>query len=382
MYNPIFNKKNVINFFKFLESKITLHDKLIENDVLKFYDFKNKILIIDKTNLISIIKKFNKKALIKTLCILFRSKKIEFPYVYLSINLDIIKNTLTNIFEKSIINKKDINKQNIEFIIDIPLHDINFSDDFNIKNYKNNINYFIINYFAEFDLLNCKRKNNFISPLALIYSENNFLEQMFTELIDTQHNISSLNIKIYIKKNIAFCIYNNIVHLFSIINHLIPNNKNNYNILNIGLDWGEWILLAHHFNDYKFYSYYFNNLQLSTIKNIKYNFETKENIFQEQTVHSSLLEKIKDKYFILFINLDYIFNYYFDKHLTINDIFKVKIFPLLDNIDSQFIVLKNFVNLDYNILVNNIYSHSKRFHLKFNINIDNSIYSIFIIHNS
>ena len=374
----VINKKNIINFFKYFEHKThtIIPDKLIEDEILKFYDFKTKLLIIDKNDLTFLIKKFEKNILIKALSLLFRNKKIEFPYVNLSIPLNIIYDTIYNIFEITVSDETNI-------IPNINLDTIKFPENFNVKNYITNLNYFLINYFAEVDILNCKRKTNFITPLALIYSENNFLEQMFSEIIDKEQIINSLNIKIYLKKNIAFCVYNNIIHLIIIIKHLIKlDNINVLDILNIGLDWGEWNILAHFFKDIYFQSYYFNNLQETTIKNIQKSFTSNNNLIQEHFDHNLLSDKLKKNYFILFLNLDYLFNFYLDKQLKINDIVISKILPLLQSINAKFIVLKNYFNFDNKSLINLINSnstHTNNFEFNYNLTIETSIYSIFTV---
>lgn len=394
----VINKKNIINFFKYFEhvthtipdepkkinkNKNIKEDKLIEDEILKFYDFKTKLLIIDKNDLTFLIKKFEKNILIKTLSSLFRNKKIEFPYVNLSIPLNIIYDTIYNIFETTNIESTASIENDI--IPNINLDTIKFPENFNVKNYKTNLNYFLINYFAEIDILNCKRKTNFITPLALIYSENNFLEQIFSEIIDKEQIINSLNIKIYLKKNIAFCVYNNIIHLIIIIKHLIKldNNINVLDILNIGLDWGEWNILAHFFKDINFQSYYFNNLQESTIKNIQKSFTNNNNIIQEHFNYNLLSDKLNKNYFVLFLNLEYLFNFYLDKQIKINDILTSKILPLLNSINAKFIVLKNYSNFDNKSLINLINSskstHNNNFEFNYNLTIETSIYSIFTI---
>ena len=105
MESSIINKKNIINFFRFIEEKKTLQGELVEKTLLNFYDLKTKIMFIDEKSLSELIKKFSIQKIAKTLAILFRTKKIEFPFVSISIPLDVIKHTLNNIFENDIIEK-------------------------------------------------------------------------------------------------------------------------------------------------------------------------------------------------------------------------------------------------------------------------------------
>jgi hypothetical protein len=382
--NSIINKNNIINFFKYLENNNTLQEnKLIENEILKYYNIIQKIIIINTTQLINIIKKFGKNTLITSLCLLFRNKKIEYPFVHLSIPFNLLNNTLIAIFKNTNVKKLSISNslEHYEFILDIPLdHLEDYPDNFNINYYKNNLNYFLINYFAEIDILNCKRKNNFITPLTLIYSKNNFLEQLFLEIIDTNQEINSSNIKMYLKKKIAFCLYNNIIHLILIIKHIVDLNNinnNNLNILNFGIDWGEWIILAHLFKEFQFQSYYLNNLSQITINNINKSFEKNNNIIQQPFTNDLLNNNLGSNYSILFINLDFIFNFYLDKQFKINDILDSKISPILKSVNSNYIVLQNYLNLDNYTLINYFTSNFNNFKFEHNITINQSIYSIF-----
>jgi hypothetical protein len=385
------NKNKLIEFYKFLKKDNNIDKDNIFKDILIYYDNKNKLIDINTTNLNNLITKYNKQQIINKLSVLFRSNQIEYPYLCLYIDVNILKNIINaltifndknfNINDK--ITKKDIYGNNkfitILYTLD-DLIDIKLIDDI-----KNNINYFIINYFAENDILKCKRKKNFISPYDLIYSKNNYLETLFDSLITNDKYINSQNIKTFIKKNIAFCSNNNVLDLLIIFNLLYSNNNTSLNIINIGLDWGEWTYLAYILSNYKFYSYYCNNLNEDTKKNIKknLNFNTKNlvenlqiNINYQPKEYSSVL------FDILFVNLDFLFNYLAENDDTINDeiIFSKYINPnIINNINTKYIILK--LNSAYNKL--NIFKiTNKKIKNRFNYIIDNSLYIIFNIDNN
>lgn len=341
--NNILSKTNILNFFKFL--KITV-DKDNSNfnikDVLQYYDLKNKLLNINSKELNSLIQKYSKKTLVKNLALLFRNKKIEYPYVYLSITFDIIKHTVNELKNLSV-NTKKINN-NFEFSLNINLKNI-IPAEFNYDFYKTNLNYFILNYFAEKDILMCKKKQNFISPLELIYSDNNYLETLFDSIINNYNQVTSQNIKIYLKKNIAFCSSNNLIHIISIIKHLFVDKSIN-NIINIGVDWGEFIILSSLFSNTKFYSYYLNDLHNNTINNIKNVFNT-ENIIYKQINLNDDINEFSYNYDILFINIDFLLNLFSTKDVNEIIIFENKIIPIMNKINSSYIVIKNSFYYDF-----------------------------------
>lgn len=379
-------KNKLINFLHFLKiyKKDKNKDKEIYEEILTYYDKKNKILFINNTKLNDLIIKYNKDNLIKNIANLIRNQQIEYPYLSLFINLKTIINIINSIKNISI-KINTINNKKINYILDID-NIISNNDNKIINNniidinfLKNNLNYCIINYFAENDILNCKKKSQFAKPIELIYSKNNYLENALNYIITNNNEISSLLIKKYIKKNIMFCLDNDILHIITILkynfNELIKHNDNKFNILNIGIDWGEWIILTYLFSNMLCYSFYFNNLNENTIKIIKKQFNN-NNIFQTQINFTYIPKEYTTiKFDLVYINLDIFLNYLSSPENTNEIIFNEYIIPIINMIHTKHIVFKinnNFNNLI--LLFNNI---KKKIQHVINININNSLYLIY-----
>jgi hypothetical protein len=388
MDNIVLSKDILINFFNFLKKKnetIIKNNKLDENntykkDILSYYNEKTKLLFIPSNELNKLINKYSKANLIKYLSILFRNNEIEYPYVKnifndLSINDSIIKKIINTFNDpKKYVIKQDIVNKLKEYTIKTELDLTNIFDekylkkhkDFDIEFYKKNINYLIINYFAEKDILKCKRKKIFVSPYNLIYSDNKYVDTLFTFIIDTYQEVSSQYIKKYIKTNIAFCTNNVLTDLIAIIKHLtVLYNIDNLNIINIGIDWGEWIILGYLFPTCTFYSYYLNNLSKNTIDNLNNVFTISNLKIQQQITSVDEInnnnnnkdnKKIIDNvllniYDIIYINLDFILSINTSDINILDKIFKVKF---------KYIIIKtnniNDINQTYIKKFSNVYS--------------------------
>jgi len=388
MDNIVLSKDILINFFNFLKKKnetIIKNNKLDENntykkDILSYYNEKTKLLFIPSNELNKLINKYSKANLIKYLSILFRNNEIEYPYVKnifndLSINDSIIKKIINTFNDpKKYVIKQDIVNKLKEYTIKTELDLTNIFDekylkkhkDFDIEFYKKNINYLIINYFAEKDILKCKRKKIFVSPYNLIYSDNKYVDTLFTFIIDTYQEVSSQYIKKYIKTNIAFCTNNVLTDLIAIIKHLtVLYNIDNLNIINIGIDWGEWIILGYLFPTCTFYSYYLNNLSKNTIDNLNNVFTISNLKIQQQITSFDEInnnnnnkdnKKIIDNvllniYDIIYINLDFILSINTSDINILDKIFKVKF---------KYIIIKtnniNDINQTYIKKFSNVYS--------------------------
>ena len=406
MDNIVLSKDILINFFNFLKKKnetIIKNNKLDENnsykkDILSYYNEKTKLLFIPSNELNKLINKYSKANLIKYLSILFRNNEIEYPYVKnifndLSINDSIIKKIINTFNDpKKYVIKQDMVNKLKEYTIKTELDLTNIFDekylkkhkDFDIEFYKKNINYLIINYFAEKDILKCKRKSIFVSPYNLIYSDNKYVDTLFTFIIDTYQEVSSQYIKKYIKTNIAFCTNNVLTDLIAIVKHLTMDkelsNIDNLNIINIGIDWGEWIILGYLFPTCTFYSYYLNNLSKNTIHNLnnvftisnlkiqqqitsfdeinnnnikdnnnnnkdKDNKDNKNNNNNDKKIIDNVLLNIYD---IIYINLDFILSTNTSDINILDKIFKVKF---------KYIIIKtNNINQTYIKKFSNVYS--------------------------
>jgi hypothetical protein len=368
-------KNKLINFLYFLKKT---DDAIIKDniylEILSYYDAKSKFLFIDNKNLNNLITKYTKETLIKKLANLVRTEQIEYPYLSLFIDIKtitkIIKGLDNIIIEEKITNNKHIiyTLKTDNIINNIKLYDINF--------FKNNLNYCLINYFAEKDILKCKKKEYFAAPYELIFSKNNYLENLFDYLITTNNEITSTLMKIYIKKNIKFCLDNNILHIIAILkknfNELL-NNK--FNILNLGIDWGEWNILANLYENMQCDSFYYNNLQKDTIKNITKHFNTK-NISQMQIgITYTPKEYHSNKYDLVYINLEALLTLFMASNETDETIFDNQIIPILTKLNTTYIIFKLHINYDKLHIFEKF--NKKLYNITNNIIIENSLYLIY-----
>jgi hypothetical protein len=194
------------------------------------------MLNIDNKSLNNLLQETTKEELINKLSLLFKNKKISYPWI----NFKISKEEVLEILKK-----------------------IKKGESIEESKYYNNLNYFLIYYFSENEILDCKKKEKFITPNEIIYSNNNFLENMFNQLIYSNNSILFDDIKLYIKKNIGCCSINNIFYIINII-----KNQKYKNICNIGIDWGEWYIISYIIDTININSIYFNNFNENNIKNM------------------------------------------------------------------------------------------------------------------
>jgi hypothetical protein len=181
-------KEHLLKFLKFLDEPIKTKPTTDDTKILKYY--KKNMLNIDNKSLNNLLQETTKEELINKLSLLFKNKKISYPWI----NFKISKEEVLEILKK-----------------------IKKGESIEESKYYNNLNYFLIYYFSENEILDCKKKEKFITPNEIIYSNNNFLENMFNQLIYSNNSILFDDIKLYIKKNIGCCSINNIFYIINII---------------------------------------------------------------------------------------------------------------------------------------------------------------------
>jgi hypothetical protein len=351
-------KENIINFLKFIDNK---NNQIIqEEDILIFYNNKTNILYIDNNEFLNLTKNYNLNDIINMISILFKSHKIEYPFIKKTsgININIIKNTLntiSNIYPKLKLHSKDnekhifsdINDLNNLFLnytnnsifynelIDIPL-EFNkklFPKNFDFDIYKNKLNYFLIYYFSEKDILLCKKLLRFLSPYELIYSNNNFLEKLIENILNEKKEINSQILKDKIIKSTISCPNTEIIDIISIINFY--NNISINNIINIGVDWGEFNFIAYCFPNKNIKSFYINIIDKSIFTEINDNLNISHNNITNELINLNENHTINDDISIdfLYINIEFIINFLIkdEKKSSIEHIYKEYIIPLIKN---------------------------------------------------